>query len=458
MIMNYEQFNENYVDKRTDTKPKDVIQKAVDEIRSLGYKNPFDNSTVIDDRVLVEVSNFDGYLWLNSIFTVDKRQGFSSKVLQMICDIADKYQITMRLTPVPFGTGEIMNTKQLTKWYSKFGFVKFRLEDMKRPPKPLSEKQMKLFNFEEPTDTEIAHTFINKHKSDKPFTRPTNYRTLEEGFDAWSDEKHLNDLLYKEMVNQYESTLFTEFLWKHQDDLIEYIMENPDKSINDEINNILTQYEDDENRAHREIKKIMDNESDWYYNYGEYISDADEFQEKLLNDNKNTLYQDCETDYFDELQSAIWKSTKDGDDSRLLVYRAVTLPDTIENLEELKYSGVGVYWTYDFDKAEAYWSNHNREFILCAYADTNCIDWETTVHHSIYGLKEEREIKIWKGADLELVSVFMAEYYKKVDLEKEKNKISQMFKSKNDAVNDYVIGKYKNLATVTFEEPVQVVA
>lgn len=74
-------------------------------------------------------------------------------------------------------------------------------------------------------------------------------------------------------------------------------------------------------------------------------------------------------------------------------------------------------------------------------------------------MKEEREIKIWDGADLELVSIFMSNYYNKVDLEKEKNRISQMFKSKDDKViNDYVVGKYKNLATVTFEEPVQVVA
>jgi hypothetical protein len=126
---------EIYADKRTDVKPKEIIQQAVDEIRSLGYKNPFDNSTVIDDNVLVEVSNFDGYLWLNSIMTIVKGRGDATEVLIKICDIADKYQITIVLTPKPFGNGNILTEKQLRDWYGKYGFKKYHLEDMKRNPK-----------------------------------------------------------------------------------------------------------------------------------------------------------------------------------------------------------------------------------------------------------------------------------------------------------------------------------
>ena len=138
MIKKFDQFvNEDYVDKRTDTKSEEIIQKAVDKIRSLGYKNPFNNSTIINDRVTVEVSNFDGYLWLNSIMTLERGKGYASEVLQKICDIADEFQVTLVLTPVPFGKDkkEILTTSQLIKWYKKYGFVKYHIEDMKRQPK-----------------------------------------------------------------------------------------------------------------------------------------------------------------------------------------------------------------------------------------------------------------------------------------------------------------------------------
>lgn len=457
---------EVYTDKRTDIQSKDVIQKAIDEIRSLGYKNPFDNSTVIGDNVLVEVSNFDGYLWLNSIMTVEKGRGDASKVLDKICEIADKHQVTIVLTPVPFGRGKIFTKKQLRDWYGRHGFVKYHIEDMKRQPKPLTEKQMKLFDFPEPTDKEIAHTFIDKHKKTKSFKRPTNYRTLEEGFEAWSNNDFLCDIIYQEISNNLntglsDSMLGYELLYKHQSDLIDHMMENPDKSIDDDINKVIKRYENDnidENQAHREIKNILD-KYDWYYKLDDLISDREEFEEKLLNDNKKKLFNECDTEYYEDLESAVWKSEREGDGKRMLIYRAVTLPNTINNLEELEYNGVGVYWTYDFDKAEAYWSAHDREFILTAYADTNSIDWETTVHHSIYNLKEEKEIKIWDGADLELVGIFMKDFYNKQDLQKETDRISKMFNSKYEReVHDYIRGKYKNLSTIEFDPPVEVVA
>ena len=139
MITNYILFNEmldGFVDKRTDTKPKEVLQDAVNKIRSLGVKHPFDSSTIIGD-VLVEVSNFDGYVRLNSIFSMEKKKGKANEVMQMICDIADEFQVTITLSPEPFGNDKsiILNKEELTNWYKKFGFVEHRFEDMKRNPK-----------------------------------------------------------------------------------------------------------------------------------------------------------------------------------------------------------------------------------------------------------------------------------------------------------------------------------
>ena len=130
-----EHLNE-YVDTRTDTSTKEVVQRAVDEIRDMGYISPFDRSIVIDDNVLVEISYFDGYMHLGSIMSIIKGQGGATKVMNKICEIADKYNITIHLTPDPFGTGDRLSKSQLVKWYKKFGFVKERgWDDMKRHPK-----------------------------------------------------------------------------------------------------------------------------------------------------------------------------------------------------------------------------------------------------------------------------------------------------------------------------------
>lgn len=126
---------ESYIDTRKDIKSKEIIIKAIDKIRSLGFKNFFDNSTVIDNNVLVEVDYFDGYLILQSIMTIDKGRGDASRVLHKICDIADEFGITIKISPKPFGTGDILTKKQLIDWYKRFGFVKDGVEDMKRQPK-----------------------------------------------------------------------------------------------------------------------------------------------------------------------------------------------------------------------------------------------------------------------------------------------------------------------------------
>lgn len=128
---------EDYIDKRTDIRPKEQLQKAVNKIRSLGVKNPFDNSTIIGDDVAVDVYAFDGYLRLSSIMSIDKGKGKASEIMKMVCDIADEFDVTIVLTPQPFGSNkkEILTKQQLIKWYKKYGFVKYHIEDMKRNPK-----------------------------------------------------------------------------------------------------------------------------------------------------------------------------------------------------------------------------------------------------------------------------------------------------------------------------------
>lgn len=326
--------------------------------------------------------------------------------------------------------------------------------------KEISEKQLNLFPDLTPTDTDIANTFINKHKG-KTFNRPTSFGTLEDGFKHWSEPNFLNDIIFDEIseADSIMNSSYSEVLINNQSEFIDYIIENPDKSTNERINSMIQKYQNNNQKLYREIESILD-EDDWYWHLDNFVSDSSEFEEKLLKDNKGKLFQISDKEFYDDLEDSIYDSERKGNTEKMLVYRAVTLPESIENLEELQRAGVGVYWTYDFDKAEAYWSEFNKEFILSAYANVNCIDWETTVHHTLYGLRQEREVRMYDGADLELVGVFLKDFYEKQDLEDENQKISKMFKNSNnnDVVRDYVKGKYKNMSTLKFEPPVQVVA
>ncbi len=100
------------------------IDKAVDEIKRLGIRNPINpKEFIIDGSVSVEISNWDRRLWFSSIYSMDRGQGNAERVMKKITDIADKYNVTIALNAEPFGTGAKRLTKsQLVVFYKKFGF------------------------------------------------------------------------------------------------------------------------------------------------------------------------------------------------------------------------------------------------------------------------------------------------------------------------------------------------
>jgi len=100
------------------------IDKAVDEIRRLGIRNPINpKEFIIDGSVSVEIANWDGRLWFSSLYSMDRGQGNAERVIKKITDIADKYNVTIALDAEPFGTGDKrLNKSQLVAFYKKFGF------------------------------------------------------------------------------------------------------------------------------------------------------------------------------------------------------------------------------------------------------------------------------------------------------------------------------------------------
>lgn len=113
---------------------KDIIS-AIRDIRNLGISNPFlPTETIINDNVKLEVSKFDGSLWIQSISTIEHGKGDASKVLKMVCDIADKHNVVIRMAPEPYGTEKGLNKTQLINWYKRYGFKKISYGEMERLP------------------------------------------------------------------------------------------------------------------------------------------------------------------------------------------------------------------------------------------------------------------------------------------------------------------------------------
>lgn len=111
----------------TKSNKADVI-KVINKIRSKGQVNPINNHEVLfttggNTMVGVEMSYFDGYLWMSSITSYeDKRTGTASAVLKFILDEADKAGIPVAGTVKPIGN-EGLSKSQLMAWYKRYGFI-----------------------------------------------------------------------------------------------------------------------------------------------------------------------------------------------------------------------------------------------------------------------------------------------------------------------------------------------
>lgn len=121
---------------------KEDLDKAVDEIRSLGYKSPFGNGTFMPNGTEVEISNFDGGLWISSIFTPNdlRGKGLATETMVEILNIASKYNVPVRLEASPFGSQKDLTKKQLIDWYKKLGFKDIGYGELQKAPSAVKEE------------------------------------------------------------------------------------------------------------------------------------------------------------------------------------------------------------------------------------------------------------------------------------------------------------------------------
>ncbi|QAY17070.1 acetyltransferase [Streptomyces phage FrodoSwaggins] len=65
----------------------------------------------------------DGSASISDVYSVERRQGHASKLLDQVTWFADRHGMTLKTAAEAYGTGPRMTTSQLVKFYEKFGFV-----------------------------------------------------------------------------------------------------------------------------------------------------------------------------------------------------------------------------------------------------------------------------------------------------------------------------------------------
>jgi hypothetical protein len=143
--------------------------------------------------------------------------------------------------------------------------------------------------------------------------------------------------------------------------------------------------------------------------------------------------------------------TEDGTDN-IYVYRSMMLPYKIEDLENIDEKGVGIYWAYIPEGAESHGAmSYENEIILKAIVEPSDVNWEQTLHKSLWSLKDEKEIELLEGTSIEITQFKLNSNHPIVN--KLYDKDMEYFKSIGFD-SPYNLVKKKGEILVDFEEPI----
>lgn len=94
---------------------------------------------------------------------------------------------------------------------------------------------------------------------------------------------------------------------------------------------------------------------------------------------------------------------------KIILYRAITAPQDWVETGGLTKQGLGVFWSWDAQAAEAHWGEYTgdqNEYLLIGAVTPNEVDWVTTiVANGSYAYQDEREVRLKDNATVELIDV-----------------------------------------------------
>lgn len=192
---------------------------------------------------------------------------------------------------------------------------------------------------------------------------------------------------------------------KSRDKAIKRLLD--ENEIYDAMTDFMAAYDPNEDTEYY-TKEFLD-ENDEYIKEREWLNVMDnvmqvaDIQKNVISKEGWPLFMKQLDETFDNLISDMDYAVSDAydnDESGLIdCWRTVKYTkgdeDDIYSDITKNFGGVGVYWTWDRDKAEAYWAGSaGHSITLIGKVSTNDVDWEETMYKSAYNLREEREIRI----------------------------------------------------------------
>lgn len=307
------------------------------------------------------------------------------------------------------------------------------------------EKQLTLFP-EKDSVQDVARKFVQHYKQKDKNIRYIDLKTISDVLNKYDNKDKFNDISAKIIVeenDEYNSELLAnDYINNNPNILIKYFEEN--------LENINKKFTSRKNFGTYFTDNVENPTIEYLENlYSEYVENNAINLEDLENDNvirnpKDLIYYiimnyNDKLDYYNLLDRDFWIELIDslnytvdefGFDDKIPVYRKVTIPKNIDDLEKVitNYNGVGNYWTYEEDKAEAYNASNitnSQDITMKAYVNVSDVDWEITFDRTVYNLREEREIYIKDNSTVELFGIQL--HSKEEELNKQKEDLIDYF-------------------------------
>lgn len=136
----------------------------------------------------------------------------------------------------------------------------------------------------------------------------------------------------------------------------------------------------------------------------EYLKLLEEYQNKKIKEQAETWFYDRQYEMINDFEKHA-SITPQG----LVCYRTLTVEDTDEFLLLISigeyqepYTGVGIYWAFDENKAEAHWSQSKNKITLKALIPFSAIDQDKSFILNFCPSigSEEAEIRVFEGSEI----------------------------------------------------------
>jgi len=136
-----------------------------------------------------------------------------------------------------------------------------------------------------------------------------------------------------------------------------------------------------------------------------------------INDALTDEGKEAWTEYFtntfnDEIQDMLWTvgQSMDKNDGLIDVWRSIQFSkedydDVYNAITKGHHGGVGIYWSWEEDTANAYGGRGGTEIMLHGQVRPEDIEWEDTLMKTVYYLKHEKELEMKDTSAIKLVGM-----------------------------------------------------